>query len=315
MSKRKSERLVNLLILLLSTKAFVTRHQIRATIEGYRGQTDAAFERMFERDKEELRQLGIPIVTGTNEPDQDVEDGYRILRSEFELPPLSFTPEELAVLGAAALVWQDTVAADETASALGTLRAAGLDPDVERLQTLRPRIPGEPGFDVVREAIAERREIEFGYRDQTRRVQPWRLQQRRGRWYLLGHDVVKGEPRRFKLARFTAAPQTVGRAGAFEEPASELVDPLLQFTADTEHVTATVAVRQGRGGDLRRFATGPSLQSGPEGFDVLEVAAPRAETLIAEVLSLGSDAVLIAPAEFRQVVVARLGAVAERWQA
>ena len=103
-SKAKSERLVNLLIMMLSARGFVSKHRIRSTIEGYRHQSDGAFERMFERDKDDLRAAGVPIVTGSNDPDLDTEDGYRIERSDFELPPVSFTSEELAVLGAAASV-------------------------------------------------------------------------------------------------------------------------------------------------------------------------------------------------------------------
>ena len=83
----KAERLVNLFILLLSARNFVTRAHIRETIEGYRDMGDGAFERMFERDKDELRSAGVPIITGSNDPDSDEQDGYMVRRDEFELPP------------------------------------------------------------------------------------------------------------------------------------------------------------------------------------------------------------------------------------
>ena len=45
MSSRKSERLVNLLIALLSTRRYLTRDELRTAIEGYHGSSDSAFER------------------------------------------------------------------------------------------------------------------------------------------------------------------------------------------------------------------------------------------------------------------------------
>ncbi|MFV0429081.1 MAG: DNA-binding transcriptional regulator, partial [Arachnia sp.] len=184
MSNVKSERLVNLLILLLSSRRFLTKHQIRETIDGYRGQSDGAFERMFERDKDELRALGVPLKTGSNDPFVDEDDGYRIERREFELPAMSFSTEELAVLGAAALVWQDSVAATHTAAALATLRAAGAEPEPHRLHTLAPRIPAEPAYDAAWAAIPERRVLRCESPGQPRRLLPWRLLQRSGRWCL-----------------------------------------------------------------------------------------------------------------------------------
>ena len=106
MSARKSERLVNLLIALLSTRRYLTKRELRETVEGYRAsKSDAAFERQFERDKEELRNIGVSIETGSNDLFFEDEEGYRINRAEFELPPLTFTPEELSALGLAGQVW------------------------------------------------------------------------------------------------------------------------------------------------------------------------------------------------------------------
>ncbi len=307
MSKAKSERLVNLLILLLSARNYVDRRQIRETIEGYQDQSDGAFERMFERDKEELRALGVPIVTGSNDPDSDDHDGYRVLRDEFELPPVGFTHEELAVLGAAAGAWQGTVAADETAQALATLRAAGADPDPERLLTLQPRIAAEPGFDACREAIFERREIGFDYRGEPRRVQPWRLHLRSGRWYLVGHDLDRGERRTFKLARFTSDVRPTGPRDAFSPPAEAGYERVGDSTTAVE---AIVALREGVGGDLRRFAAAAPAVATPEGFEGLRLTTTHLPQLASEVCALGADAVALHPPELRDLVVARLRAVA-----
>ena len=187
MSASKSERLLNLLIMLLSTRGWVGRDRIRQVIEGYRGLDDRNFERTFERDKAELRSIGVPVEAGSHESEGG-EPGYRVDRSAFELPPISFTTDELAALGAAARVWQDSVAADDTRVALATLRAAGADPDAARLLTLQPQLTAIDGLDVWWEALRDRREVRFGYRDEPRRLQPWRIVQRRGHWYVIGLD-------------------------------------------------------------------------------------------------------------------------------
>lgn len=125
MAPRKSERLVNLTICLLASQRFLPKNKIREAVEGYHGMGDAAFERTFERDKDELRAMGVPIETGSNDLLFDDEPGYRIPRSDFELPPVEFTPDEMGVLGAATRVWQQASTAGSTATALAKLRAAG----------------------------------------------------------------------------------------------------------------------------------------------------------------------------------------------
>lgn len=314
MTKAKSERLVNLLIMMLSARSYVSKHQIRSTIEGYRHQSDGAFERMFERDKEELRAAGVPIATGSTEADLDVDDGYRIDRADFELPPVAFTPEELAVLGAAASVWQDSVAAKQTADALETLRAAGADPDPGRLMTLRPRIPAEPGFDVAREALLARREIHFDYRGRARRVQPWRLSQRRGRWYLLGHDLDREAPRNFKLSRITSEVRADGAAADYEIPPADVLEQHIRFDGDREMAAAVVALRDGIGGDVRRTAR-PAAWEGPlpDGFSAWRVESSRPDILVGDICELGPDAICLAPAELRSAVIRQLEDVAQRW--
>jgi len=94
MSPRKSERIMNLAICLLLARRFVEKSQIREVVEGYHDLSDAAFERTFERDKDELRLMGVPVETGSNSALFPDEIGYRIRRKDFELPPISFTPEE-----------------------------------------------------------------------------------------------------------------------------------------------------------------------------------------------------------------------------
>ena len=107
MSAHKTERLLNLVICLLSTRQFLAKEQIRTAVPQYAEcPSDEAFDRMFERDKEELRDMGVPLETGGNDAWFDDEVGYRVDRAAYALPEVSFTPDELAVLGLASRVWQ-----------------------------------------------------------------------------------------------------------------------------------------------------------------------------------------------------------------
>jgi proteasome accessory factor B len=100
----KTERLMNLLIMLLVQRGYVTKDRIRELL--YKDSSDEAFERMFERDKEELRSLGVPIETGTYDPVFEDEPGYRVSPDRFGLPPIELTADEAAVVGLATKVWE-----------------------------------------------------------------------------------------------------------------------------------------------------------------------------------------------------------------
>jgi proteasome accessory factor B len=132
MSKRRTERLLSIVVLLLSSRRYLTADQIRAAVSGY-PDTDESFKRMFERDKEELRDLGIPLETGRASTFDD-DLGYRIIRQDYELPEINLEPDEAAVLGLAARVWQSA----ELAGAAARCPAAG------STRPCRPRYRGSP---------------------------------------------------------------------------------------------------------------------------------------------------------------------------
>ena len=125
MSKRKTERLLGLVVCLLSTSRYLSADQVRAAVPGYPEQDDL-FKRMFERDKEDLRELGVPLETGLNHPFDD-DPGYRIRQQAYELPELRLEADEAAVLGLAARVWRRAELAGAAAGALLKLQAAGID--------------------------------------------------------------------------------------------------------------------------------------------------------------------------------------------
>ena len=262
MAAKRAERLVNLVIALLSTRQYVTAARIRATVPGYEAddgsdRADEAFKRMFERDKAELREMGVPLETGRTSV-FDTEDGYRIARADYELPEIRLTGEEAAAVGLALRLWESAQLAGAAHSALVKLKAAGVDVDSSRAIPLQPRLDaGEPAFEPCYAAARDRRALEFDYQrpdedaPARRHVQPWGVVAWHGRWYLVGLDLDRGAERVFRLSRVVGSPKATGPANAFEPPADvDLADVVAGQVGGEEHL---VVVRA-RPGTRRRAA-------------------------------------------------------------
>ncbi len=313
MAARKTERLVNLTILLLSSRRFLPKHHIRAVVEGYRDMSDEAFDRMFERDKDELRSLGVPIDTGSNDAFFDDETGYRISRRDFELPTIEFTPDEVTVLGLASTVWQQASAADDTTHALAKLRATGIDPDASRLTALAPRLSArEEAFEPLWQAVIDRQAVEFTYlgADELRTVEPWRLAWRTNSWYLVGLDRGRQAPRVFKLSRITGDVRTSGGQDAFEVPEDAVVTEHAGIlTARTSDLTAVLAIRGERVPAMRRRGeTCAAPVDLPAGFRAYRVPFTSGYAA-SEIASHGPDVIVLEPADLREQVVRHLRGV------
>jgi proteasome accessory factor B len=253
MAPRKTERILNLTICLLVSGRFVPKSRIREAVEGYHHLSDAAFERTFERDKDELRALGVPIEVGSFDPLFDDEPGYRILPSEFELPAIDLDPEEAAVVGVAARVWQHASMAESTQSALAKLRAAGIEPDTSQLADLQPSVQAsEPAFEALWNAVITRTRVSFTYRDgAVRTLEPWGMTSRKGRWYVIGWDLDRAAERMFKVSRISDQPKRLSRAGAYEVPDNVDLRRLARSLAPPEPTaTATLAIRAGKAPSL-----------------------------------------------------------------
>ena len=242
MAPRKTERILNLTICLLVSGRYLPKSRIREAVEGYHDLSDAAFERTFERDKDELRSLGVPIEVGNYDPLFDDEPGYRILSSEFELPAIELDAEEASVVGVAARVWQHASMAASTMSAIAKLRAAGVEPDTSQLASLEPSVQAtEPAFEPLWNAVLDRTRMSFTYRDgRTRTLEPWGMTASKGRWYVIGRDVDRQATRMFKLSRITDQPKRMSRHGAYEVPADLDLRTLARSLAPREPTAATL---------------------------------------------------------------------------
>jgi proteasome accessory factor B len=315
-SKRKTERLLGLVVCLLSSPRYLTANQIRAAVPGYPQSFDA-FKRMFERDKEELRELGIPLEMGTNGPLEE-EPGYRIPRQAYVLPDIKLEPDEAAVLALAARVWRRAELAGAVAGALRKLRAAGVETEEIPQPSIEPRLQAaEAAFGTLWEAVRDRRPVTFRYwaagssQAQQRELEPWGVVNRRGRWYVAGHDRQREAVRVFRLSRIDGPVEFTGPAGSVTVPPGTDARKLVAAWDDwaPQRRLARLRVRAGAAAGLRRRAERASPCG--QGWD--EVTVPFTDTgwFSEHLASFGPDVVVCGPPELRDAVLARLkGALA-----
>jgi len=312
MAARRAERLVNLVICLLSTRQFLTAERIRSAVPGYESAdgskaTDEAFKRMFERDKAELRDLGIPLETGRNSS-FDSEDGYRIKRGEYELPEIEFDAAEAAAVGLASRLWTSATLGEPARQALMKLRAAGTDVRAADAPGAVPALDAsDPSLPTLLEAARTATAVRFDYvkagaaEPERRTLEPWGVLSWRRRWYVAGLDRGREEPRSFRLSRIQGRVTTVGAAGAFERPEVDLLQMVAGGMEDA-HVARVQVSTQGAG-ELRRIADS-------EVDGVLTIGFSDPHRLARIIASAGNGAKALDPPELVDAVVARLRAAA-----
>ncbi len=312
MSRRKTERLLSLVVCLLSARRYLTATQIREAVPGYPDSFEA-FKRMFERDKDELRELGIPLETGTNAPG-DEESGYQISRQAYELPDIRLEPDEAAILGLAARVWRRAELAGAAEGALLKLRAAGIEAEDLTQPGIEPRVQTpEAAFGALWQAVRDRRPVAFSYRTQgsaaaqRRNLEPWGVVNRRGRWYVAGQDTDRGAERVFRLSRIEGQVSFTGPAGSVTVPPGTDVRAAVRlWDADAPPArSCLLRVRAGTGHGLRRHA----LSSKPdetEGFDLVELSFNDTGWWSEHLASFGADVIVLEPSDLRDAVIGRL---------
>ena len=304
---RKSERLVNLTIALLASKRYLTKSEIFRTVEGYEGAPEA-MERMFERDKDDLRSLGIVIELGTFDPLFEDEAGYRITPSSYQLDLGELDGTDIALLSIAASAWTGAALERESTSALIKLASMGLDSDSEALAMLAPRVNGtNKNFALITEAIVRRSEIEFEYvsgelAQQLRKVAPYSLRGKAGSWYLLGLDIEKGSARTFRLDRIVSDVRVAKKANSYEIP-GEIPGEISDHSSDEVKEFALLHIRKNRGSQLRSLGT---LVGSNDDWDQIRLPIMDQSWVLRSILWHRDDVIVVEPGYLRERVISAL---------
>lgn len=308
---------MNLVLALLSTRQYLTAERIRDIVAGYSdAASDEAFSRMFERDKSELRELGIPLETGRNSAFDSV-DGYRIARRDYELGDVDLTPEEATAVGLAVRFWDTPELTEQARSALVKLRAAGVEVDQNAQTVVEPRVRTEPAFAPLVAAVQQGRPVRFEYRRsgsperRGRVVEPWGVVSWRARWYLVGYDRERQAPRCFRLSRITGEVDRTGTPGEVHRPDNV---NLLEFVAgsgddpEPEPVaTARLWLADGRAAGIRRRGTvSERMTVADTPGDVVRVELYFLESAAEWIAGFGPDVLVLEPDVLAKAVAGRL---------
>ena len=302
MSAEKTERLINLTLGLLSSKRFLTKSEIFRSIAGYSGSAET-MERMFERDKDELRGLGINIVVGTLDPLFQDEAGYLISSADFQFQPDDFTKEELLLMTMAGNVWRESALAEISQNAL--LKVASFDGAAGYEKVSASMISDNDfnldQFKAVIDAISSRRMISFDYNGKARQVKPYGAKNIKGDWYLVGEDSK--QIKIFKLLRFESGVVLSGDISSFELPVDFEIDNYLNDKAPGKERSALLELRIGKANALRN--RGSVLNEGSE-WDELEISFEEVESFTKELLWFAEDVRVISPDDLRELMIEKL---------
>ncbi|GAA2954405.1 helix-turn-helix transcriptional regulator [Microbacterium schleiferi] len=311
------ERLVNLVVALMATEQGLTKDTILSSVSGYREQSESgtskdALEKMFERDKESLRGLGVPIETigDRADPDDLREARYRVPTAEYELPAdIEFTPAELALLNLAGGVWSESSLSADARSGLRKIRALGI-PVEDPILGYSPRISlREPSFAPLQRAIEDSRIVSFRYMrpgsaaPRVRRLQPLALVEFEARWHVYGLDLDLDAPRTFLLTRIiddVVITRTAGDPALREGAGERALEGLRELAARQR---ALLEIDPGTEAWLRLSRRAePAAQGYWVPYVDLHVFAD-------ELASYGPEVRVVEPDEVRSEVISRLRAV------
>jgi proteasome accessory factor B len=312
------ERLFSLVLALLATETGLTKADILSSVQGYRQRyrangDNASLERQFERDKEDIRDLGVPLESIELPADQGAVQytRYRIPKGQYDLPAdVTFTPQEIALLDLAALAWREGSLSGESRRALLKLRSLGIESE-EPLIGFAPRLRArDAAFDPLRAAIERRRVVRFGYlkpgesRVRARRVAPLALVQFGGRWHVHGVDLAAKDRRTFLLSRIAGPVEET--AEEFEPPAGDPAEEAREgLRAVLAANRAVLALEPDTDAAARLGSRGTDLGDGRVAVHFSDLAL-----FADEVAGFGPEALVLEPAELVDAVRDRLRSVA-----
>lgn len=307
-----AERMLNLLALLSMRAQPITLKQIRQELRGQYSDNEQASRAQFERDKGDLRELGIPIETVVLGGDQAGETAYKVSRNNYELTDANFTPAEVEALQIAAATVR--LAANESEVALWKLGAERVMPSIGPRVTINF---ADPHLDLILDAIADRAPLDFVYKGDARHVDAYGMLARKGFWYLVGYDHLRRAQRVFRVDRIEGD-IVAGKAKSYTIPKglniaqSVPTDRQMMAAGDYEHPTAKVKVDASHvRAVIRDFGREAIVREEADGSTVFEVPCSNNYAFRLWLFAMMDKAEVLEPAEVRANVVRWLDELAE----
>ena len=305
MSAQKTERLINLTLALLATKRHLTKSEIFKAVAGYSGSPET-MERMFERDKDELRSLGIEIEVKGIDPLFEDEQGYLIRSETFQLRDNEFSKEELLYLTMAANLWHDTALGSDSKAAL--LKIQSLSGPIESDAVNTPALRDSESAALLSsafEAVDAEQLIKFGYKGKDRTAQPFGLYTKDGFWYLVARE--ENEVKSFKLLRIEGKIVKEGKAGSFKKPPEFDLIKFLSNSRSEQEILAQVLVRKEQAHVLRSKYSTREID---DEWDLMLIPYIYEQEIIETILWYGTNVIVDSPASLRSEVISRLKVIA-----
>lgn len=311
------ERVFSLILALVASPQGLSRNALLSSVYGYADRYDSsessvAIDRQFERDKEQVRAMGIPIETidAPGEPGNTQLTRYRISKDQLQLPPeVRFSAEELTILRLASLAWRDGSLSSESRWASMKLASLGSNLDIRHIG-VAPRVGMiEPGASALQRAIDERKIVRFDYqlpeRNQplNRTVAPLRLHRAEGRWHLLAHDLDRAESRVFLLSRIVSDVHI--EAQTFDERLLDGTDQLLKdlLSRFTQQVVV-VDVQKGSAAEARLSHRGVVTVFEQESR--IALGTLDLDALASELAGFGDEVRVHSPEQLRSLTISLL---------
>ena len=299
------ERLLKLAAALLNTERFLSASEIQEKVQGY-AKGKAAFRRTFERDKTDLKSMGIPIIKAEVPGSQPQVEGYRIRKKDYAFRDPGLTEEERAALYLAAR----SVRLEDTTpeAAVWPLGGYAGKEDAEDAPPMSI-LPADANLADLYTAVTEKRAVSFDYKGEARQAEPLRLTFSGGHWYMTAYDRGKSSLRHFRLDRIVDlrageadgfAPRPIVGKGPDSPPWEFGSDPVDVRLAVSEEM-ADWALRQFEEAEISRRTDGSLLLE-------MEVANP--DRFLDHVLSLLEHGELLEPPELREKLLERLRSAA-----
>jgi len=318
--KDKAERLINLTMALLETRRPLGKDEIFANVAGYSG-TPEAMERMFERDKDDLRDLNIEILVEAKDRYFDDEVGYRIAKVNFEMPDTDFSSSEIYWLSVAANIWRGAALENLAQDALFKIQSTNAEYlPAEPLASMPIIQTSEPIFFALWSSINRKELISFLYKGidgvvVERKVAPHSLVSRRGHWYLIAKEISSKEFRRFRLSRFQTQPEIISSEDAFQIAVDYKVNDYIKDISEHLIEEVDLLIKPGSGSAIRQLGKSTVVNSTGGEWERIQLQNVDFDLLVYNILWCGPDVKVVKPDRLVKAVTQGLNEVLSKHRA